>query len=195
MKDPNQSTIIRAAQKADIEGIEAIENSSFDNVGERFHRRQIAALVANLRARVLVAQDADGKLLGWGAALTRQARRLGGRGTGRKGEKTPQSPISASPRLRVSASAVTGRIYAVAVHPHGRGLGIGKALMLKMMDDLHARGAKRIFLEVRADNAAAIGLYHKLGFVDAGNIDHYYGHQLHALKMVHNGQLATDHGQ
>jgi ribosomal protein S18 acetylase RimI-like enzyme len=133
---------------------------------------------------VLVAQDAAGKLLGWGAALTRKTRR-GDKETRRQGA-TARAPVSLSPPLPVSPSAVSGRIYAVAVHPHGRGLGIGKALMLKMMDDLHARGAKRIFLEVRADNAPAIGLYHKLGFVDAGNIDHYYGHQLHALKMVHD---------
>jgi ribosomal-protein-alanine N-acetyltransferase len=168
-----QSIILRDAQKGDIEGIEAIENSSFDNVGERFHRRQIASLVANPRARVLVAQDASGKLVGWGAALTRKTPRRGG------------IPTSGQSAIRNPQSAI-GRIYAVAVHPDARGLGLGKKLMVAMMDDLHSRGAQRIFLEVRADNDAAIGLYHKLGFVDAGLIDHYYGHQLHALKMVHD---------
>jgi ribosomal protein S18 acetylase RimI-like enzyme len=157
--------IFRKAHSGDVEAIERIEHRCF-GVNERFHRRQIAALSANPRAIVLIAQacpqgDDSGKHLGWGAALVRRHR--GPRG---------------------KPGACSGRIYSVAVDPDGRGMGIGKKLMTEMMTWLRLRGAGRIYLEVRTDNVAAIALYRKLGFTEIGWIDHYYATGLHALRMM-----------
>ena len=151
--------IFRKAHSGDVEEIERIEHRSFGRAEERFHRRQIASLAGNPRAIVLIAQDHSGKHLGWGAALVRRHRGGG----------------------RITCS---GRIYAVAVDPDGRGMGVGQKLMTEMLGQLRRRGARRVFLEVRTDNVAAIALYRKLGFVEVGRIDHYYATGLHALRMM-----------
>jgi ribosomal protein S18 acetylase RimI-like enzyme len=160
-RNHKEKMIFRKAHLDDVEAIEQIEHRSFGRAEERFHRRQIASLVGNPRAIVLIAQDGGGKHLGWGAALVR-----------RHGVTKGKSP------------ARSGRIYAVAVDPDGRGMGVGQKLMTEMLDQLRRGGAKRVFLEVRDDNVVAIGLYHKLGFVDVARLDHYYATNLHALRMM-----------
>jgi ribosomal protein S18 acetylase RimI-like enzyme len=155
--------IFRKAHSGDVEAIERIEHRCF-GVTERFHRRQIASLAANPRAVVLIAQDDSSKHLGWGAALVRHHR--GPRG---------------------KPGVCSGRIYSVAVDPDGRGMGVGKKLMAEMLTWLRRRGARRIYLEVRTDNVAAIALYRKLGFAEIGWIDHYYATGLHALRMMREG--------
>lgn len=64
-----------------------------------------------------------------------------------------------------------GEIADVCVSPDERGKGIAKALMETMMD---ASGCTEFFLEVRASNRAAIGLYQKLGFGILGVRKRYY---------------------
>lgn len=46
--------------------------------------------------------------------------------------------------------------------------GIGEALVLRVLDRARALGLRRIDLEVRADNASAIRLYERAGFVIEG---------------------------
>jgi ribosomal-protein-alanine N-acetyltransferase len=53
----------------------------------------------------------------------------------------------------------------VAVLPHRRREGLGRQLMVRAMHAAQAEGATAVLLEVRADNAAALGLYEALGFV------------------------------
>lgn len=62
----------------------------------------------------------------------------------------------------------------IAVMPENRGCGIGYSLLYKMIDFARYRGAKRIFLEVRESNSAAIRLYKKLGFTNIGKRKDYY---------------------
>ncbi len=60
----------------------------------------------------------------------------------------------------------------VAVHPDKRRLSIGSRLLeafLELTED-----GTQIFLEVRASNSPAIGLYRKHGFVPAGLRKQYY---------------------
>jgi putative acetyltransferase len=52
----------------------------------------------------------------------------------------------------------------MGVHPHYRGRGLGERLLRACIDKAWQKGMTRIVLEVRADNAAAIALYAKLGF-------------------------------
>jgi ribosomal-protein-alanine N-acetyltransferase len=55
-------------------------------------------------------------------------------------------------------------IMTIAVAPEHRRSGIGAMLLMKLMDEARLRGASRWFLEVRASNAPAIGMYEKFGF-------------------------------
>lgn len=60
-----------------------------------------------------------------------------------------------------------GFIQNVAVLPGYRGKGLGKALVTKSLAGFKACGLRRAFLEVTADNPAAVLLYYKLGFQKA----------------------------
>jgi ribosomal-protein-alanine N-acetyltransferase len=55
-------------------------------------------------------------------------------------------------------------IMTIAVTPEHRRSGIGAMLLMKLMDEARLRGASRYFLEVRASNKPAIGMYEKFGF-------------------------------
>ncbi len=55
-------------------------------------------------------------------------------------------------------------VQTIAVDPEFRGQKLGLALMQKLLDTAANLGAKENFLEVRADNPSAIGLYKKLGY-------------------------------
>ena len=52
--------------------------------------------------------------------------------------------------------------------------GIGEQLLLFLMENGKKRGVKNFTLEVRRSNEAAIGLYHKLGFLDEGVRPNFY---------------------
>lgn len=64
-----------------------------------------------------------------------------------------------------------GEIADVCVSPEERGKGIAKALMNTMIEE---SGCESFFLEVRASNRSAIGLYGKLGFAVLGVRKRYY---------------------
>ena len=65
-------------------------------------------------------------------------------------------------------------IMTVAVTPAARGHGLGR----RLLDELEARAAARraasVMLEVRADNAAAIGLYERAGYAVVSTRRRYY---------------------
>ncbi len=67
-----------------------------------------------------------------------------------------------------------GQLNNIAVMPEARGHGIGGKLMRHMMEFLREQGDSEISLEVRASNAPAIHLYHKLGFEEVGRREKYY---------------------
>ncbi len=70
---------------------------------------------------------------------------------------------------------------AVAVEEQGRGT--GRILLGALIDVARDRGAGVVHLEVRADNAAAIGLYQAWGFAADGRRRDYYGRGCDALLM------------
>jgi len=73
--------------------------------------------------------------------------------------------------LRTAASpavAADARILSIAVAPAWRGRGVASALMGEAMAYFRRRRAARVRLEVRPDNAPAIAVYQKYGFVAAG---------------------------
>ena len=57
-----------------------------------------------------------------------------------------------------------GAVQNVGVVPECRGLGLGRALLARSLRGFAARGYRRVYLEVTADNAAALAVYRSLGF-------------------------------
>lgn len=62
----------------------------------------------------------------------------------------------------------------VAVRSEFRGQGIGKALLLRILEQGKKLDAAAAFLELRAGNAIAQSLYEKAGFVSVGKRRNYY---------------------
>ena len=65
-------------------------------------------------------------------------------------------------------------ILNVAVRPDFRRRGIAEALLRALEPLLCERGSRRITLEVRASNTAALALYEKLGYQSVGLRKNYY---------------------
>lgn len=65
-------------------------------------------------------------------------------------------------------------IQTIAVAEPVRRSGLGRAFMDSLLVEARQRGAKRAFLEVRADNQGAYKLYDSLGFVSIGVRSAYY---------------------
>lgn len=65
-------------------------------------------------------------------------------------------------------------VLTLAVRPAARRRGLGGRLVAAGAVVAASRGASRLFLEVAADNAAALALYARAGFVEAGRRPGYY---------------------
>lgn len=76
--------------------------------------------------------------------------------------------------VMVRALAGEAEILTLAVAPEARRRGQARALMQAAIVQALARQAQTLFLEVAADNAAALGLYEGLGFEMAGRRKGYY---------------------
>ena len=61
----------------------------------------------------------------------------------------------------------------IAVAPAYRGRGIGEGLLVRFIAEARARGAERLFLEMREGNPAE-SLYRRHGFTNIGRRRHYY---------------------
>ncbi|MFQ6069317.1 MAG: ribosomal protein S18-alanine N-acetyltransferase [Candidatus Aminicenantales bacterium] len=62
----------------------------------------------------------------------------------------------------------------IAIHPDYRRKGIAETVLSKLFTEVSKKGIKRITLEVRPSNHAALSLYRKLGFVVLGLKRNYY---------------------
>jgi [ribosomal protein S18]-alanine N-acetyltransferase len=71
-------------------------------------------------------------------------------------------------------SSDIARLYSIAVAPSARGRGIGDALLTRAERAARRRGATRLRLEVRQDNASAMRLYERRGYVRFGARPAYY---------------------
>ncbi len=95
--------------------------------------------------------------------------------------------------IRLEKSSITpwrprvksnGHVISIAVLPEYRRLGIGKKLMIYILDILNNIGdIKKITLEVRESNIGAIKLYENLDFIRAKVISHYYSDGESAILM------------
>ncbi len=117
-------------------------------------KRQLQYLQQRKSAVFLVAENA-GKVVGEGIALVRQ----------HKGH-------------------TSGRIYSLAVDKDHRGKQIGRKLLSAMVEQLTARGVKRIYLEVEQSNTKAVALYERNGFRCIGKLPNYYAQGADGLHMM-----------
>jgi N6-L-threonylcarbamoyladenine synthase len=67
-----------------------------------------------------------------------------------------------------------GDIQTIALAENARGRGLGRRLMTELLGHARRRGAESVFLEVRADNPVAQGLYRSLGFAEIAVRPKYY---------------------
>lgn len=118
-------------------------------------RRQMRYLLRTPRALAAAARTGGGSVVGWAIALAR--RRKEGR---------------------------SARLCSLAVDPRFRGRGVGRRLVCSVLAAAAERGMKRVFLEVAAENEAALRLYGRLGFVAVVALPDYYGRGRHGLRML-----------
>ncbi len=75
------------------------------------------------------------------------------------------------------------RLYSIATAADYRGKGLGGHLLDAAEQAASARGCAELGLEVRHDNAAAIALYLRRGYVEHARISDYYEDGAAAIRM------------
>lgn len=78
-------------------------------------------------------------------------------------------------------------ILTIAVRPEDRGQGIGRWLLLYLIDEARQAGCVNIVLEVRPSNETALKLYESLGFVLISRRKRYYPDKEDALVLLLEG--------
>lgn len=76
--------------------------------------------------------------------------------------------------VRALQGSADADIQTIAFDREHRGRGRGRALLRALLDEAAARGAREVFLDVRADNTPAFTLYRSEGFEEIGRRPHYY---------------------
>ena len=72
----------------------------------------------------------------------------------------------------------------LCVQPQQRQQGIGRRLIDWLTASARVAGISTIGLELRADNAAALGFYRRLGFVETALVPGYYDDRIAARRMT-----------
>ena len=101
-------------------------------------RGKLLESISDPEAVVLVAEDADGKLLGFLRGRVKDA-------------------------AEIFESSRRGEVWDLVVDPDTRGKGIGRKLMVAGFDALKQRGAASVRLHVAVANADAVRFYRSLG--------------------------------
>jgi ribosomal-protein-alanine N-acetyltransferase len=83
----------------------------------------------------------------------------------------------------LSCAAGDGDVQTIAVRRSRQRSGVGSLLLDAVLAEAARRGCGRVFLEVRADNAAAIALYERRGFERIGVRRGYYAGGADAVVM------------
>ncbi|CAA9314069.1 MAG: Ribosomal-protein-S18p-alanine acetyltransferase [uncultured Lysobacter sp.] len=74
----------------------------------------------------------------------------------------------------MSLAADEAHVLNICIAPEAQGHGHGRRLLRSAVQLARARGAQRVFLEVRPTNKAAIALYDSEGFNEIGRRPRYY---------------------
>lgn len=84
-----------------------------------------------------------------------------------------------------------GEILNLAVAPPHQRRGVGRLLARRALDELSARGARAVYLEVRESNTAARRLYESLGFEAVARRPNYYRQPVEAALVLRTATLAV----
>lgn len=183
------TAVIRRAASADLDAVLALERAGFDEAARWSAESWRAELAGDDRCMLVAAGRPE-------PASPPRSR--------------PDRPDAAAPKPTRPAlpddggllGAATFQLIAgvadlhrVVVAPGHRGRGIGRALLEAGIAWASDRHGERMLLEVEHDNAAALGLYRRLGFADLARRDDYYGPGRHALVLQRDlagaGRLAA----
>jgi GNAT superfamily N-acetyltransferase len=69
----------------------------------------------------------------------------------------------------VAESSTTARLARLAISPRERGRGVGRAMMIELIDEARSTGHTLLTLNVHQDNTAAIRAYRGFGFEPTGS--------------------------
>jgi [ribosomal protein S18]-alanine N-acetyltransferase len=113
---------------------------------------------------------------------------------------SPHLPISPSPSPPLLAGMgcfwsilEEAHITLLAIHPDYQRQGLGRSLLSALVQLARAQGLERATLEVRPSNQAALSLYQKFGFQEAGRRRRYYqDNDEDALILWRSGLQAPD---
>ncbi|MCG5217187.1 ribosomal protein S18-alanine N-acetyltransferase [Streptosporangium sp. KLBMP 9127] len=84
----------------------------------------------------------------------------------------------------LAAAADQADVQTIAVVAEHQGAGIGGLLLNELLAEASRRGAGSVFLEVRADNPQARGVYDHFGFEKVGIRARYYEDGTDAIMMM-----------
>jgi len=140
---------IRRAVRDDLAGMLRIEEASF---ADPWTIDSLATALSLERMQVLVAESV---------------------GEGNQGGDAAPGLLGYVVALVLGPEA---EIADLAVAPESRRLGIGRALLERVLAELGEAGARTVYLEVRESNQAARALYEANGFGSAGRRRGYYRH-------------------
>jgi len=158
---------IRRATLDDLDAIMDLETSTF--ASDAWTRGTMRAELASPHGYYLVADAPAAERAGAGQPAA------GETAAGAPGERQhPHAAIDGYAGLLAPADSGQADIQTIAVSPDARGHGLGRALMVALLDEARRRGALDVFLEVRADNPNAQALYASLGFEQIAVRPHYY---------------------
>jgi ribosomal-protein-alanine N-acetyltransferase len=131
----------------DIDRIMAVMDTAFDPAfGEAWTRRQVEDALALPGTHYLLV-DAQGR--------------------------DPEDGAEAAGFTLSRGAVDEEELLLIAVEPRHRGCGVGSRLLERYIAEARARGARRLFLEMRDGNRAE-SLYRQHGFERVGRRRHYY---------------------
>lgn len=89
------------------------------------------------------------------------------------------------------SAADEAEIANLAVARNARRRGVGRELLVAVLEGARGTGVKSVFLEVRVSNVAAQALYHSMGFREVGRRKHYYRQPVEDA-VIMKKQMAED---
>ena len=78
---------------------------------------------------------------------------------------TGDDRVLAFGQVRMFDEGNRGHLSRIVVNPRSRGKGVGRSFVMELIKEAYRLHCRTISLHVVKENAIAIGLYHKLGFI------------------------------
>lgn len=151
---------LRLARPGDAPALIALETASFN--ADRLQPRQWRYLLRQSSAEIWVEEGASGD-------------------GSEDGPEIP--PLRAALVLLFRRGSYLARIYSLATAKKWRGYGLASALLALAERRARVRGCDRLALEVRQDNAVALTLYQRAGFIIRRRLPGYYADGSDGLRL------------